>query len=138
MDAVARFAELVARPDPPLDQAALALAAGADPTLDPAPWLAELDRLAAGVDSLDELVHRLFVAEAFAGNERDYQDPRNSLLQPRAGPPARDPDHARRGDHRGRAGGPGWRWREWACPATSWSGRPAPSTTWTSSPAGGR
>ncbi|HVH22645.1 MAG TPA: transglutaminase-like domain-containing protein [Pseudonocardia sp.] len=80
MDAVARFAELVARPDPPLDQAALALAAGADPTLDPAPWLAELDRLAAGVDSLDALVHRLFVVESFAGNERRYQDPRNSLL----------------------------------------------------------
>ena len=53
MDAVARFAELVGQPDPPLDQAALALAAGADPALDPAPWLAELDRLAAGVGSLD-------------------------------------------------------------------------------------
>lgn len=80
MDAVARFAELVTQPDPALDRAALALAAGADPTLDPAPWLAELDRLAAGVGSLDELVHRLFVAEAFAGNHRDYHDPRNSLL----------------------------------------------------------
>ena len=80
MDAVARFAELVARPDPPLDRAALALAAGPDPTLEPAPWLAELDRLAVGVDSLDALVHRLFVVEAFAGNERNYHDPRNSLL----------------------------------------------------------
>jgi regulator of sirC expression with transglutaminase-like and TPR domain len=80
MDAVTRFSGLVDQPDPPLDQAALALAAGADPALDPAPWLAELDRLAAGVDSLDGLVHRLFVEETFAGNERDYRDPRNSLL----------------------------------------------------------
>jgi regulator of sirC expression with transglutaminase-like and TPR domain len=80
MDAVTRFARLVEQPDPPLDRAALALAAGADPTLDPAPWLAELDRLAAGVDSVDGLVHRLFVEESFTGNERDYRDPRNSLL----------------------------------------------------------
>ena len=80
MDAVQRFAQLVDRPDPPLDQAALALAAGADPNLDPALWLAELDRLAAGVDSVDGLVHRLFVEEAFAGNTRNYRDPRNSLL----------------------------------------------------------
>jgi regulator of sirC expression with transglutaminase-like and TPR domain len=80
MDAVARFAELVGHPDPPLDRAALALAAGADATLDPAHWLAELDRLATGVTSLDDLVHRLFVEEAFRGNVDDYHDPRNSLL----------------------------------------------------------
>lgn len=80
VDAVALFTELVGRPDPPLDRAALALAAGPDPRLDPEPWLAELDRLAAGVTSLDGLVHRLFVEEAFAGNGRNYHDPRNSLL----------------------------------------------------------
>jgi regulator of sirC expression with transglutaminase-like and TPR domain len=80
MDAVARFAELVGRPDPPLDEAALAIAAGADPRVDPALWLAELDRLAAGVRSLDGLLHRLFVERRFAGNTRDYGDPRNSLL----------------------------------------------------------
>jgi regulator of sirC expression with transglutaminase-like and TPR domain len=80
MDAVVRFAELVGRPDPPLDEAALAIAAGADPTLDPGPWLAELDRLAAGVGSLDALLHRLFAERRFAGNTRDYSDPRNSLL----------------------------------------------------------
>jgi regulator of sirC expression with transglutaminase-like and TPR domain len=80
VDAVARFAELVGHPDPPLDRAALALAAGADAGLDPSRWLTELDRLANGVTSLDALVHRLFVKEAFAGNVHDYYDPRNSLL----------------------------------------------------------
>jgi regulator of sirC expression with transglutaminase-like and TPR domain len=77
---VARFVALVAGPEPPLDEAALAIAAGADPALDPAPWLAELDRLAAGVRTLDQLVERLFVAEGFTGNAADYTDPRNSLL----------------------------------------------------------
>ena len=77
---MARFAELVEQPDPPLDRAALALATGADPKLDPQPWLDRLDQLAVGVGSLPELVARLFVREGFAGNARDYQDPRNSLL----------------------------------------------------------
>jgi regulator of sirC expression with transglutaminase-like and TPR domain len=80
VDAVERFAALVGDPDPPLDRACIALAAGADPGLDPARWLAELDRLAAGVTALDGLVRRLFVEEGFAGNEADYYDPRNSLL----------------------------------------------------------
>lgn len=82
MDAVARFTELVGAPDPPLDRAALALAAGAgrDGDRDVERGLAELDRLAVGVTSLDGLVHRLFVQEAFAGNGKDYYDPRNSLL----------------------------------------------------------
>ncbi|GAA4535570.1 transglutaminase-like domain-containing protein [Pseudonocardia xishanensis] len=79
-EAVARFVALVRGPEPPLDEAALALAAGAAPDLDPAPWLAELDRLAAGVDSLPALVRRLFVEEGFTGNSGDYSDPRNSLL----------------------------------------------------------
>ncbi|GAA1308927.1 transglutaminase family protein [Pseudonocardia xinjiangensis] len=80
MDAVAHFAELVGRPDPPLDRAALALAAGADATLGPEPWLAELDRLASGVTSLEGLLQRLFAEEDFRGNVDDYHDPRNSLL----------------------------------------------------------
>lgn len=80
MDAVRRFAELVGQPDPPLDRAALTMAAGADPALDIEHWLAELDRLAAGVTDLDGLLHRLFVEERFAGNSRNYYDPRNSLL----------------------------------------------------------
>ncbi|MBC8090659.1 MAG: hypothetical protein H7Y15_01705, partial [Pseudonocardia sp.] len=55
-------------------------AAGADPALDTDRWLRELDRLAAGVTSLDGLRHRLFVEEGFGGNAGDYTDPRNSLL----------------------------------------------------------
>lgn len=80
MDAVGRFAELVGRGDPPLDRAVLALAAGAEPGLDVDRWLAELDRLAAGVHDLEGLRQRLFVAEGFAGNTAEYHDPRNSLL----------------------------------------------------------
>ncbi|GEL17472.1 SirB1 family protein [Pseudonocardia asaccharolytica] len=80
MDPVERFAVLVAAPEPALDDGALAIAAGADPALDPAPWLAELDRLADGVTSLDGLVHRLFTEAGFTGNTAEYYDPRNSLL----------------------------------------------------------
>lgn len=80
VNAVQRFAEQVGIPDPPLDHATLAIAAGADDTLDPAPWLAELDRLAHGVTSVESLVHRLFVEERFTGNTGDYYDPRNSLI----------------------------------------------------------
>lgn len=82
MDAVERFAALMARrgPGPDLDVAVLAIAAGADEDLEPEVWLAELDRLAAGVDSLEGLVRRLFVEERFTGNAADYYDPRNCLL----------------------------------------------------------
>jgi regulator of sirC expression with transglutaminase-like and TPR domain len=80
VDAPARFAALLGGADPPLDRAALAIAAGADPRVDEERWLAELDRLAAGVGSLDALRHRLFETEGFAGNTADYHDPRNSLL----------------------------------------------------------
>jgi len=80
MDPVLRFAELVRDPDLPLDRGALAIAAGADPGLDVDRWLAVLDGLADGVDSLAALRHRLFVQEGFAGNTADYADPRNSLL----------------------------------------------------------
>lgn len=43
-------------------------------------WLAELDRLADGVDSLEGLVCRLFVEERFTGSLAGYYDPRNPLL----------------------------------------------------------
>lgn len=80
MDAVERFSEVVASRRPALDAGALAIAAGADPELDASRWLAELDRLAAGIDSLDALRHRIFVEECFAGNADDYYEPGNSLL----------------------------------------------------------
>lgn len=80
VDPAARFATLLKGADPPLDRAALAIAAGADPGLDEDRWLAELDRLAEHVGSLRTLVHRLFETEGFAGNTADYRDPRNSLL----------------------------------------------------------
>ena len=80
MDPVARFLNLVTGPEPALDRAALAIAAGADPERDPGAGLAELDRLAEGVRDLDSLLSRLFVDEGYAGNSADYYDPRNSLL----------------------------------------------------------
>jgi regulator of sirC expression with transglutaminase-like and TPR domain len=82
VDAVEHFIGLLAGrgPGPELDVGALAIAAGADPNLDAATWLRELDRLAHGVDSLETLIHRLFVQERFAGNTENYYDPRNSLL----------------------------------------------------------
>jgi regulator of sirC expression with transglutaminase-like and TPR domain len=80
VDAVERFAALVAGSGAGLDEAALAIGAGAAADLDPARWLGELDRLAEGVGSLDGLIRRLFVEEGFAGNTERYYDPRNSLL----------------------------------------------------------
>lgn len=82
MNSVEYFTGLLAGrgPGPDLDVAALAIAAGADPGLDADCWLRELDRLAAGVDSLESLIRRLFVEEGFAGNATRYYDPRNSLL----------------------------------------------------------
>lgn len=81
MDAVEHFTALVTgRGRIPLDAGALAIAAGADPELDADRWLAELDRLALGVDSLAALTRRIFVEEGFAGDTEHYYDPRNSLL----------------------------------------------------------
>ena len=82
MNAVERFTALLAGrgPGPELDVGALAIAAGADPELDAGPTLRELDRLARRVDSLETLIHRLFVEEGFAGDISNYNDPRNSLL----------------------------------------------------------
>ena len=87
----ARFAALVARHSPPLDEAALAIAEEEYPGLDPARWLAELDRLAGRVrsrvpepvraaEALRVLRGVLFEEEEFRGNAADYYDPRNSFL----------------------------------------------------------
>ncbi len=78
--AVDRFREVLARPDWTLDEAALAIAAGAEPDLDTERWLSELDRLADGLETFGALSRRLFVAEGFTGNRQNYYDPRNSLL----------------------------------------------------------
>ena len=82
VNAVEHFSALLAGrgPGPELDVGALAIAAGADPDLDADAWLRELDRLAEGLDSLEALIHRLFIEEHFTGNTTNYYDPRNSLL----------------------------------------------------------
>ncbi len=82
MDAVDRFTALVTgrRRALELDRACLAIAAGAHRDVDADHWCRELDRLARGVDSLEGLVHRLFVEEGFTGDREGYYDPRNSLL----------------------------------------------------------
>lgn len=80
VNAVEEFRSLLSHSTWTLDEAALAIAAGADPAVDPSRWLGELDRLAEGVGSFEELIRRLFVTEGFAGNGENYYDPRNSLL----------------------------------------------------------
>lgn len=82
VDAVSRFAALAALAEEDLDlaEAALAIAAGGEPGLDPMPWVAELDRLAEGVGSFDRLHGRLFAELGFTGNARRYHDPANSFL----------------------------------------------------------
>lgn len=92
-----RFAALVTASSCEIDLAAAALAISAEenPALDPAPWLAELDALAAElaprlsglgagaageVARLDALRRFLFVDKGFHGDRDDYYDPANSLL----------------------------------------------------------
>ncbi len=84
MDAGQRFADLVAGPEEaiPLDEAALLIAAHADPTLDVAAELGRIGDLAAGVPepTLDGLLTHLFADLGFTGNTEAYSDPRNSYL----------------------------------------------------------
>lgn len=84
MSGVARFAELVARPQHaiPLDEAALVIAGHAYPTLDVAEGLHRLDELAGRcpLPTLEGLRRYLFDEVGFAGNTFDFADPRNSLL----------------------------------------------------------
>lgn len=82
-DATAAFAELVRRPDEEieLDRAALLIAAHVRPDLDVDAERGRIDALAAGCEaSLPGLLRHLFTDLGFAGNESDYDDPRNSLL----------------------------------------------------------
>jgi len=77
-----RFADLVAAPTFPLDEAALLIAAHADPACDVPASLARLDALAADVPepTLDALTRTLFGVHGFVGDQVDYYDPRNSYL----------------------------------------------------------
>jgi len=86
------FAELTGRPDGRVDLArsALAIARWEYPGLDADAYLERLDALARGVDGarrsadpvgrLHRLREYLFVEQCFAGNRKDYYDPRNSFL----------------------------------------------------------
>jgi regulator of sirC expression with transglutaminase-like and TPR domain len=88
----ADLSDLAGRSDDeiPLAESALRIAADAYPSLDPAPWLREIARLAEraaalargeGVgDRLDAVDAALFVESNFRGNRDDYYDPRNSFL----------------------------------------------------------
>lgn len=84
MDPAARFDALMLQPDAdlPLDEAALLIAVHADPTADLDAGKAELDRLAAGCPgaTLDGLRRHLFLDEGFSGNDEDYYDVANSML----------------------------------------------------------
>lgn len=90
-DPVRLFAEMMKLPDEEISLAgaALLMARTEYPELDSAGPLAHLDRLAAAVDAGPEhspaaniaaLNDLLFEREKFAGNEREYDDPRNSYL----------------------------------------------------------
>lgn len=92
--ALRAFAAEVGRPDAEIDLARAALTAARVeyPGLAPGPGLERLDALAAGsglgpgpggedvLGRLHRLREYLFAELGFAGNRRDYYDPRNSLL----------------------------------------------------------
>jgi regulator of sirC expression with transglutaminase-like and TPR domain len=84
MDATARFAELVGdiENEPPLDLAALLIAAHVPRDVAVAKWTDRLDTLAAACDAADfDGVRRLlFAVEGFRGNVERYDDPANSFL----------------------------------------------------------
>ena len=86
------FQRLLRRePRPDLARISLEIARDAAPELDPAPYLAKLDALAARVRDrcpaeakprhvLGQINWVLFVEEGFQGNTESYYDPRNSYL----------------------------------------------------------
>jgi regulator of sirC expression with transglutaminase-like and TPR domain len=86
------FAELTAKADGRIDlaRAALAIARWEYAGLEAEPYLERLDALARGVDGrrrstdpvgrLHRLREYLFVEQGFAGNRKDFFDPRNSFL----------------------------------------------------------
>ena len=67
----------------PLDEAALLVAAGADPGLDVSAQLARLDELASqqrGVADTEQVCHLVFKTLGLRGDTQTYDDPRNSYL----------------------------------------------------------
>lgn len=84
MDLARRFADIVRRPESliPLDEAALVIAARAQPELSIETQLDRLDTLAADVrdGTLTGLLRLLFRDLGYRGNQDDYYDPRNSFL----------------------------------------------------------
>jgi regulator of sirC expression with transglutaminase-like and TPR domain len=84
MDATIRWRELLERRDAavPLDEAALLIAAHANPHLDVTKELARLDDVASEVDeaSTDGVCRLLFETMRLRGNRKHYGDPRNSFL----------------------------------------------------------
>ncbi len=93
-DFIRRFTEVAKAPSPDLAPAALAIARMEYPQLDASRYLRTLDRMgAAAADRLAtlgddaDLLHRiagistyLFKEQGFAGNRKNYDDPRNSFL----------------------------------------------------------
>jgi regulator of sirC expression with transglutaminase-like and TPR domain len=81
VDPTARFAELVNRPEVPLDEAAFVLSAH-DHEVDIAARLGQLDDLAASCPggTLEDLLEHLFERHGFAGDADDYYSPVNSYL----------------------------------------------------------
>ncbi len=79
-----RFASLMEQPaaSVPLDEASFLIAAHAHPGLDVGAQLARLDDLAARCPeaSRDGVLAHLFDTEGFRGNDADYYDPDNSML----------------------------------------------------------
>ena len=84
MEAIERFASLLQRPEAsvPLDEVSFLIAADAHPGLDVDAQLARLDALAARcpMHTRAGVLTHLFRDEGFHGNEADYYDPENSML----------------------------------------------------------
>jgi len=86
VDLTDRFEALVRGPEDSLedhlDEAALLIAAHANPSLDVDAYLRSLDELAdaCAADNVAALSHQLFVVGGFRGNDGDFADPRNSYL----------------------------------------------------------
>lgn len=84
MDPTIRFAELVQGPEDALhlDEAALLIAAHAQPELDVRAELAVLDRLAAGIrePTLEGWRRHLFADLGYSGSVKRYYDPTSSFL----------------------------------------------------------